>query len=497
MPRIKRVISTVVPRAVRLPRNIGFQTAADLGAGAFQELANFGGTLAQIAENLQSTKDDLDVTRMRGEFELKMAELAEAVRTESLDDPLKQSDIFRERGIEIGNTIKATSERFPVQSAFQQHVNLSFPRKIIAIKARSLAIKRDQNIANLNENAVQSAKAAALSFQEPEVRDIIISEHFELLARMRERGEISEEEEFLRRETFENQVLLDEMDLLIGTDRPLFRRRVAAGFYNKLPPLVVMNKMDDAEAQDAKDERVNTAAETKARFDREDQVYIRVVNKDITVGEIEADAILRASQKEGLKRILKQKLDPDTDIDVAVRIDDLLDLPVASRAEAISRANQAKNEALTASAQGLMANKDLISINSRANRILRGIPPTEDVWFKDGKDALKDSFRYDRIKRFFRKGTDANVYWEILTQVRAEMDLDPNFRGQPVFERMIELAKPHVVANFREGVTEAPPQIDAPPFQDPKLFKNRGMRNPQTGTAWKSDGKVWRRLITK
>lgn len=494
MPRIKQVISTQLARPVRLPRNIGFQTAEDLGAGAFAELTRFGGTLALIAENLQSTKDDLDVTRMRGEFELQAAELAEQVRTESLDDPLQQGDIFRERAIEIANKIKGTSERFPVQSAFQQHINLSLPRKIIQIKARSLAIKRDQNIANLNANAIQSAKAAALSFQEPEVRDIIISEHFELLARMRERGEISEEEEGVRRELFEDQVLLDEMDLLILTDRPLFRKRVAAGFYNKLPPLVVTRKMEDAEAQDAKDDRVNRQRATEARLDREDETYIRVVNKDISVGEIEGDLLLRTEQKERLIRILKQREDPDTDIDVAVRIDDLLDLPTENRAVQMQRALQAKDEALTAAAQGLMANKDLISINKRANRILRGQVPTEDVWFKDGKDFLKDAFRYDRIRGFFRKGKDSFIYWEILGQVRAEMDLDPTFRGQPVFERMVELAKPHVVSNFREGVTEQPRLIDSPPAQDPALFKDRGLRNPKTGTAWKSDGKVWQRL---
>ena len=97
MPKLPRVISAQPAGVLQLPRNVPAATAEDLGAGAFQELTAFGGTLAKIAKKLQDTNDDLEITRMRGEYDLQIAELEEAVQLESLDTPLNQADIFRQR----------------------------------------------------------------------------------------------------------------------------------------------------------------------------------------------------------------------------------------------------------------------------------------------------------------------------------------------------------------------------------------------------------------
>jgi len=266
MPKLPRVISTQQAGVLQLPRNVPVATAEDLGAGAFQELTAFGGTLAKIANKLQDTNDDLEITRMRGQYDLQIAELEESVQKESLDTPLNQADIFRQRAIEIGNTIKATSGRTAVQATFQKYINVTLPAGIIQAKSNALKIWTSQQIEELNASEARTRKLAAGASNEPAVVEILLQDQADLAARMAERGVIDFDDLEKRDRLLRENVLKDQMDFLRRTDPTELRRLDREGAFNTVEindRLAILEgaRKDEQAAQRRADEAIAEATE--------------------------------------------------------------------------------------------------------------------------------------------------------------------------------------------------------------------------------------------
>ncbi len=270
MPKLPRVISQQPAGVLQLPRNVPVQTAEDLGAGAFQELTAFGGTLQKIATKLQDTNDDLEITRMRGEYDLQIAELEEAVQKESLDTPLLQADIFRQRAIVIGNTIKRSSGRTAVQNTFQKYINLTLPAGIITAKSNALKIFQSQQIEELNASEARTRKLAAGASNEPAVVEILLQDQADLAARMAERNVIDFDDVEKRDRLLRQNVLKDQMDFLRRTDPTELRRLDRGGAFNdvdiidRLKILEGARKDEDA-AQRRADEAIGEATDLAER----------------------------------------------------------------------------------------------------------------------------------------------------------------------------------------------------------------------------------------
>lgn len=502
MPRIKKVISTQLARPVRLPRNIGFQTAEDLGAGAFAELTRFGGQLAQIAENLQNTEDDLALTRMRGEFSLQSANLQESIKTE---DPAVQGEMFRTGMIELANTIKASSDRTAVQTAFQQFVNLNLPRDLIAVNAESLKQRRDRNIANLNEMTIQTAKAAALSFEEPAVRDILISDLFEVIDRMTDRGELSFVERGVRREALEEQVLLDEMQLLRRTNPVLLKERADAGFYDTVPRIEMLKILEASQRDQDQKLRQTRALRVEARFQENREFFKKLENDTLTLDEVLDSPSLTREDRTFYSKALSLTAPIETDPATAVRVENLLDPPTLDRQEQVRSAEQAKALAETSFVDDKkLSRTDALNMIRRANSIIRGDDPETERWFKFSRKFLRDKFGYDTAAEAFLHPEGAAMYWPIMNQLMREQELNPEvLRGEAIFDRAKELAGPSVVGFFRDTLGRFPTSLEgAPPANpaDPR-YQNETYRGNKTGQGWTSTFNKnlgrweWRRAI--
>ncbi len=502
MPKIKQVISTQLARPVRLPRNIGFQTAEDLGAGAFQALTQFGGTLAQIAQNLQDTEDDLALTRMRGELNLGSANLAEQVKTEP---PEMQGEMFRTGMIDLANKIKATSDRIPVQNAFQSVVNLSLPRDLIKVNAESLKQRRDRNIANLNEMTIQTAKAAALSFEEPAVRDILINDLFEVMDRMVDRGELSFVERGVRREALEEQVLFDEMQLLRRTNPTLLKARADAGFYDRLPRVEMLKILEMSQADQDQKLRQTRALRVEARFQENRQFFKKLENDTLTMDEVVDSESLTREDRSFYKKALSLTAPIETDPATAVRIENLLDPPTLDRQEQVRSAEQAKALAETSFVDDKKLNKtDALNMIRRANSIIRGDDPETDRWFKFSRKFLRDKFGYDTAAEAFLHPEGAAMYWPIMNQLMRDQERNPEvLKGEAIFDRAKELAGPSVVGFFRDTLGRFPTSLEGTPPANPAdpVYQGETYRNNKTGQGWtstfnKNTGRwEWRRAI--
>ncbi len=258
MPRIRQVVSEQAPGVVRLPRNIPVATAQDLGIGAAKGLENFGGTLRDIAQKIQDTDDRLEVTRIRGEYDKGVAEMAEEVKKEA--DTFEQPALFARNEADLRRNALEQRDRQPVRVALLKYFNIAGPAAHVQAQADALQIANDEQLALLNKIEDDESKKAAEGT--PEEGQSAETFYFDLLDGMKRNLQISAVEEGRRQRSFRNKRILKQMDLLSRTGQRkelhrLFREGAFAGASDQIEVLKIM---DADRAREEKEQRVRDAA---------------------------------------------------------------------------------------------------------------------------------------------------------------------------------------------------------------------------------------------
>jgi len=168
MPKIPRVIATERPGALQLPRDVPFARAEDLGAGAFRELEQFGGTLIKVGQQLQDQADDLDVAEAKGKFDAGIADAA--LEAEKAPDFFERPALFARDARQLASDLTKSLKSSAAKRAFTQFVVRRLPSQIVVVKTDALEAMHADQAARLRDHLEflkrQIAEQTSLDAQE-------------------------------------------------------------------------------------------------------------------------------------------------------------------------------------------------------------------------------------------------------------------------------------------------------------------------------------------
>jgi len=271
MPRIRQVVSEQQPGVVSLPRNIPVATAADLGLGAAKGLENFGGALGDIAQQMQDSADDLQLSELKGQYD--KAEAEDAVQVKLEPDTFEQPAIRKRNQADLQQNILSQTDRGPVAQALQIYFNRTGPAAIVEAQAEALKIFNDKSLARLQVLATDAARRAAET-DDPIEQEQIKKEIDDIADRMAERrGGMNFEEAQAFKESFRNDAGRQEAAEAIRLNPFIAEAELLAGKFD-LTPLQLESALRTATQRQEEVMSKIRQAEVRAR-----EIFVRERNE--------------------------------------------------------------------------------------------------------------------------------------------------------------------------------------------------------------------------
>lgn len=155
------------------------------GGGFGEAIASFGDQLGAVAQKLQYSEDEIALARLTGEYDLQLAEAQLALR----DDPdyLTHPNKFIEAENKIRTELLKSTDRKPVQGAFQAHISRRFPSQLISVKSGALELLNNKQVADLN-GLEETMLAQVARSQSEEERIEHVATYEEMITRAERRG---------------------------------------------------------------------------------------------------------------------------------------------------------------------------------------------------------------------------------------------------------------------------------------------------------------------
>lgn len=484
MPRLRRIIAQGRGGVVRLPRP-RFGTLAR----GFGELTKFGGGLSTIADKLQRTEDNLELAEKAGELDSRLKNLAFEVQRNP--DFTSHPTLYAEGGQKIFADIVGRSKSNVVHNALSGHFNKTFPSQIVDVKANAIKLWHDDQIARFNagEDTLSRVIAEGTPEEAAEAKRL----HAGLLAQMKAGGHFDARTTQKREEKFREKTTHARMQVLRLTDRAELRRQDKKGLFRDADPKIRLDILKAADADQAREERQLKSAKVEERKQENNRFYDQLQDDKLDFQEVVDSTILTRQDKEFFKESLTHTDDIETDPRTAIAIEEILTGVAPTRTDRAANALQARSAAQRAFAVDKTLEKtDALNMIRRADDILAGEDVESQRWFKNARDFLKEKFGWQGgpLGRFVIPG-GGERYWRLWSQLMREHRADPiNMSGQRLFERAKEIAAPEAVDFFSEQAGLPAPPVEQQ-LPDPSQFKGRTMRDKQTGTRFKSDGKKW------
>lgn len=244
---------------LRLPR--GAQTGAGMGTA----LVQFGEHLGKVAKVLQDNQDELDLSRLEGEYNARVKELKAQVAR----DPnyLNHPKLFQDGIDTIQTDILGQTDRQPVSQALRVHINSTLPAVSVDVKTNALALMNKAQIADFNTIEDQLAARVAES-NDPKERAEARARYKLHLDRMADRAIFDPVEKEKRQSTFDEKTQTRRMEHLRRVSRAELFNKERAGEFNN----VAVDKRHRILEAARKDEEAEERRDTKTFKDVQEVV---------------------------------------------------------------------------------------------------------------------------------------------------------------------------------------------------------------------------------
>lgn len=466
-------------------------TAEHFGAEAFRGASQFGQTIAQIDKRIRNSKQALQIVELSNDIYAGMANVVADAATAPADIQMEGPARLKRGADALLKNALAKTDSPVVRRAVQAWWDRAHTRGQIELATEGRKVTIGRQRASFQNESERLADLAASSSNPGEVGELLTQQR-DLADQMLAESVITPDEhrKALSATTHRYWLLVAERDptriLNIATGQAPFPSTERAEGEPRAPgemdPVRLPEYVNVAQGVIGRGARQRAREEKALRQQENVRLYKKLQDDTLTAEEVLASKVLTRQDMDFFVEALKKETETiETDKDLAIRIEDLLDAPTDSPAKARQNARQAKKLAQDGWKQGKLKETLALSLMRRANGKLGLDAETaemeKDRWWKITKRFLKEKLGHGgSLVGWGENKPGKDRYWEILEALMIEQESDPDFRGHRIFDKAKELVEPAAVERIETMVDD----VEEPGFIERvfEFFRNLGGEEP-------------------